>query len=74
MLTLLGFIAFSIIPFGLGVLVGMFVGLPSELEEREEKPHKLTVYMGKDGKAVKLGEYELQGRREDETDDGLLFC
>ena len=60
MLTLLGFIAFSIIPFGLGVLVGMMVGLPSELEEREEKPHKLTVYMGKDGKAVKLGEYELQ--------------
>ena len=35
MLTLLGFIAFSIIPFGLGVLIGMLVGLPSELEERE---------------------------------------
>ena len=35
MLTLLGFIAFSIIPFGLGVLVGMLVGLPRELEERE---------------------------------------
>lgn len=65
MLILLGFIAFSIIPFGIGVLVGMLVGLPSELEEREEKPHKLTVYMGKDGKAVKLGVYELQERRED---------
>ena len=68
MLILLGYIAWSIIPFGIGVLIGMLVGLPSELEEREEKPHKLTVYMGKDGKAVKLGEYELEGRREDETD------
>ena len=67
MLTLLGFIAFSIIPFGFGILIGMLVGLPSELEEREEKPHKLTVYMGENGKAVKLGEYELQERSEDEA-------
>lgn len=35
MLTFLGFVAFSIIPFGIGVLVGMLVGLPSELEKRE---------------------------------------
>ena len=35
MLIILGYIAWSIIPFGIGVLVGMLVGLPSELEERE---------------------------------------
>ena len=36
MLILLGYIAFSIIPFGIGVLVGMLVGLPSKLERRED--------------------------------------
>lgn len=35
MLIILGYIAWSIIPFGIGVLVGMLVGLPSELQERE---------------------------------------
>lgn len=40
MLTFLGFVAFSIIPFGFGILIGMLVGLPSELEEREGKELK----------------------------------
>lgn len=36
MLAILGMVVFSLIGFGLGILVGMLVGLPSELERSEE--------------------------------------
>ena len=36
-MIILGLVVFSLIGFGLGILVGMMVWLPSELEEREEQ-------------------------------------